>query len=611
MKFDKRLFKMKIRSCSLLVFLFLLAASSCWLLPDKALAAHGVSIDGKLKYPADFTQFAYTSNKAGKGGNVILHALGSFDKMNPFTLKGNPPEGLTELVFETLASPSMDEPFAQYGLIAKDIELAEDRMSVTFTLNEEARFSDGSPITPEDIKFSLETLKGQDAHPFFTSYYQDISHAEIINASQIRFHFARPNREIHMIAGQLPVISKAFYQQHHFAAAGMIPPVGSGPYIISDFKHGKSITYKRNPAYWGNDIPCRRGMFNFDTITFKYFQDQVVAVEAFKAGEFDFMHVNIAKQWARDLVGSQFDSAKIIKELFPHKNNQGMQAFVFNIRKPLFQDIRVRQALGMAFDFDRTNKTLFFGQYTQTQSYFSNSELAASGLPRGLELEILQPFKDQVPAEVFTTPITPVKTGSPQALRNNLRTAMKLLADAGWTINNGKLTDKDGKPFAFEILLSSPSFERVMGDFAKNLQTLGIHATYRTIDQALYVQRLQNFDFDMTVEVFGQSQSPGNEQRDFWTSAAADRKGSRNIIGIKNPVVDQLVDRIIYATTQEELTASCKALDRVLWYNYYLIPNWYLATYRLSFWNKFSRPETLPLYYTPFQLLMTWWEKGK
>lgn len=610
MKFDKRFLNMKIRSCSLLVLLFLLAASpSCRLFPGLALAAHGVSIDGKLKYPAGFAQFAYTSDKAAKGGDVILHGLGSFDKMNPFTMKGNPPEGLTELVFETLASPSLDEPFAEYGLIAKDIELAEDRMSVTFTLDEKARFSDGSPVTPEDVKFSLETLKSQDAHPFFASYYQDISHAEIISPSQIRFHFARPNREIHMIAGQLPVFSKAFYRKHPFASSDMTPPVGSGPYTVSDFKQGKSITYKRNPDYWGNDIACRRGMFNFGTITFKYFQDQIVAVEAFKAGEFYFMHVNIAKQWARDLVGSQFDSGKIIKELFPHKNNQGMQAFVFNIRKPLFQDIRVRQALGMAFDFERTNKTLFFDQYTQTQSYFSNSDLAATALPQDLELEILQPFKDQVPAEVFTTPITPVKTGSAQALRNNLRTAMKLLSQAGWTIHNGKLTDKDGKPFEFEILLSSPSFERVMADFAKNLQTLGINATYRSIDQALYVQRMQNYDFDMTVEVFGQSQSPGNEQRDYWTSAAADRKGSRNIIGIKNPVVDKLVDRIIYATTQEELTASCKALDRVLWYNYYLIPNWYLATYRLAFWNKFSRPETLPFNYTPFQLLMTWWAK--
>jgi microcin C transport system substrate-binding protein len=591
--------------------LLLFAAVLGTTLPSPVQAAHGVSIDGKLKYPAGFKQFDYTSDKAVRGGDLILHALGSFDKMNPFTLKGTPPEGLAELVFETLAVASLDEPFAEYGLLAKDIELAKDRMSVTFTLNEKARFSDGSPVTVEDVQFSLQTLKSQDAHPFYGSYYQDISHAEILSPSQIRFHFAKPNREIHMIAGQLPVFPKSFYQAHPFASSDMTPPVGSGPYIVSDFKQGKSITYSRNPAYWGNDIACRRGMFNFNTITLKFFQDQIVAVEAFKAGEFDFMHVNIAKQWARDLQGNSFDSGKIKKELFAHRNNQGMQAFIFNLRKPLFADIRVRRALGLAFDFERTNKTLFFDQYTQTQSYFSNSELAATGLPQGLELEMLQPFKDQVPAEVFTTPITPVQTGSAQALRDNLRTAMKLLAEAGWTIKDGRLTNKEGQQFTFDILLSSAAFERVMADFTKNLQTLGINATYRTIDPALYVRRMQNFDFDMTVEVFGQSQSPGNEQRDYWTSAAADRNGSRNTIGIKNPVVDQLVDRIIYAATQEELTAACKALDRVLWYNYYVIPNWYLATYRLAFWDKFSRPETAPLYYNPFQLLMTWWEKGK
>ncbi|MBI5557010.1 MAG: ABC transporter substrate-binding protein [Deltaproteobacteria bacterium] len=576
--------------------------------PAQSLAAHGISIDGKLKYPPGFEQFAYTSAKAVKGGDLILHSLGSFDKMNPYTLKGTAPDGLTDLVFETLASPSLDEPFAEYGLIAKDIELAGDRMSVTFTLNEKARFSDGAPVTPQDVQFSLETLKSQEAHPFYASYYQDISHAEILGPSQIRFHFARPNREIHMIAGQLPVLNKAFYQKHPFAEPDMTPPVGSGPYVVSDFKQGKSITYKRNPDYWGNDLPSRRGMFNFDTVTFKFFKDQIVAVEAFKAGEFDFMHVNIAKQWARDLQGPLFDSGKIIKDNVPHKNDQGMQAFIFNLRKPLFEDIRVRRAIGLAFDFERTNKTLFFDQYTQTQSYFSNSQLAATGLPQGLELEMLEPFRSQVPAEVFTTPITAVKTGSPQELRDNLRIAIKLLSEAGWTIKDGKLADKDGKTFEFEILLSSSSFERVMADFSKNLETLGIKATYRTIDPALYVRRMQNFDFDMTVEVFGQSQSPGNEQRDYWTSIAADRNGSRNTIGIKNPVVDKLVDRIIYATTQEELTAACKALDRVLWHNYYVVPNWYLATYRLAFRDKFARPETLPLYYAPFQLLMTWWK---
>ena len=577
--------------------------------PQQVQAAHGISIDGKLKYPPDFSRFDYTSPEAVKGGSLVLHSLGSFDKMNPFTLKGAAPDMLTELVFETLAVPSLDEPFAAYGLIAEDIELAEDKMSVIFTLNPQAKFADGSAVTADDVKFSLEIFKSGKAHPFYAAYYQDISHAEILGPQKIQFHFARANREIHMIASQMPVLSKRFYTDKPFDSPDMTPPLGSGPYIVSDFKQGKTLTYTRNDTYWGKDLPCRQGMYNFDTITFKYFKDQIVSVEAFKANEFDFMHVNIAKQWARDLKGPRFDSGEIVKELFPHKNNQGMQAFIFNTRKAIFADSRVRRALGLAFDFDKTNKTLFFNQYTQSHSYFSNSTLAATGLPQGLELHYLEPFRDQLPKEVFTTPLMPVKTGSPQALRQNLRQAKKLLAEAGWKVRNQKLQNDKNQPFTFEILLVSPSFERVMADYVKNLHILGIAANYRTIDPALYVQRMQNFDFDMTVEVFGQSQSPGNEQRDFWTTEAADRQGSRNTIGIKNPVVDALVDKIIYATTQEELTAACKSLDRVLWHNYYLVPNWYLATYRLTYWNKFNRPKVLPLYYTPFHELMTWWQK--
>ncbi len=577
--------------------------------PQQCQAAHGVSIDGKLKYPADFNHFDYTSDQAQPGGTLVLHSLGSFDKMNPFTLKGSAPDGLSELVFESLAEGSLDEPFAAYGLIAKDIELAEDKMSVTFTLHEKAQFSDGSPVTVDDVKFSLETLKGGKAHPFYATYYHDISHAEILSEDKIRFHFVQANREIHMIASQMPVMSKQFYVKHPFDTLGMTPPLGSGPYIVSDFKQGKSITYTKNPNYWAKDLPCRRNMFNFDTITYKYFKDQIVSVEAFKAGEFDFMHVNIAKQWARDLQGSRFDSGEIIKKLFPHKNNQGMQAFIFNIRKPIFSDKRVRQALGLAFDFEKTNKTLFFNQYTQSHSYFSNSELAATGLPQGLELQYLEPFRDKLAAEIFTTPLNPVKTSSPQAMRQNLRAARKLLAEAGWTVKNKKLVNDKDQPFTFEIILRLPSFARVMAYYVKNLKKLGIDANYRIIDQTLYVRRMQSFDYDMTVQVFGQSQSPGNEQRSYWTTEAADREGSRNTIGIKNPVVDALVDKIIYASTQEELSAACKALDRVMWYNYYLVPNWYLATYRLAFWDKFYRPEVLPLYYSPFKELMTWWGK--
>jgi microcin C transport system substrate-binding protein len=483
-------------------------------------------------------------------------------------------------------------------------------LSVAFTIDERARFSDGTPVTVEDVKFSLETLKSDMAHPFYQSYLQDITRAEILDRSRVRFHFAKVNRELHMIASERPVFSKAFYSAHPFNDPSMTPPLGSGPYMVTKVNPGKSITYRRNPDYWAQDHPTRRGMFNFETITYKYFKDQIVSVEAFKANEFDFMYVNIAKQWVRDLVGPKFDSGLIKKEMLPHKNNAGMQGFVFNIRNPLFNDRRVRMALGLAFGFEWANSKLFFNQYTRSSSYFSNSDLAAVGLPQGLEMDYLQPFKKVLPPEVFTKELTPFATTPPSSLRANLRQAKKLLVEAGWTVRNGRLVNKDSTPFEFEILLVSPSFERVMAGYVKNLEKLGIQADYRTIDPALYIDRLNRFDFDMTVHVFGQSQSPGNEQRDFWHSSAADRPGSRNLVGIKDPVVDHLVDKIIYAERQEELTAACKALDRVLWYGYYVVPNWYLARHRVAFWNRFGRPDTLPLYYSPMQLLMTWWMKS-
>lgn len=599
----------KLSRATLLIAIFTIFFASGHITATPSYAAHGISIDSNLKYGPDFSRFDYTSEKAAKGGKVILHGLGSFDKMNPFTLKGSAPDGLETLVFESLCVQSLDEPFAEYGLLAEDIKLADDGMSVTFTLRSEAEFANGDPVTAEDVKYSLDTLKGPKAHPFYAAYYKDIEEAEILGERKIRFHFIKPNRELHLIAGQMPVFPKEYYKRHGWGSRGLNPPMGSGPYVISDFKEGKSITYSRNSDYWGKDLACRQGMFNFNTITFKYFRDQIVSVEAFKSHAFDFMPINIAKQWARDLNGEKFDRGLIKKEYFPHKNNAGMQGLVFNTRNPLFQDRRVRRALNLAFNFQKINKTLFFDQYTQTDSYFSNSELAAQGVPTGLELEYLEPFRDQLPPEVFTTPPTPVKGGSPIQVRKNLRKAQKLLREAGWKVQDSVLTNSKGRRFQFEILLSSSSFERVMADYVENLEVLGIKADYRTIDPALYSRRMQTFDFDMTVNVFSQSQNPGNEQRNYWGSEAADRQGSRNLIGIKNPVVDKLIDRIIYADNRKELRAACHALDRVLWYNYYVVPNWYLGKHRITYWDKFGQPDTLPVYYQPLQLLLTWWVK--
>jgi microcin C transport system substrate-binding protein len=588
--------------CALLTGLLLAAASH-------VLAAHGISIDGKLKYRADFTHFDYTSDQAKKGGDLVLHGLGGFDKMNPFTLKGEEPDGLGALVFETLAVSSLDEPFAEYGLVARDIELAEDRMSVTFTLNERARFSDGTPITAEDVKFSFETLMGDKANPRYQFYYKDIKKVEVLAPLKVRFHFSQKNRELHMIAAQLPVLSKKFYTEHPFGESSLVAPVASGPYTVAEFKPGKSITYKRNPDYWAKDLPVRKNMFNYDTITYKYYKDQSVSLEAFKAGEFDFMLVNVAKQWATDLDGEKFDKQLILKEKLSHKNNQGMQGFVMNTRKPLFADRRVRKALCLAFDFEWTNESLFHGQYTRSNSYFSNSQLAATGTPEGLELGYLNPFKGKIPPEVFTQPLQPFSTAPPGSLRKNLRLAKKLLNEAGWQVKDGRLVNEKGEPFEFEILLYSPFFVRVIEPYTLNLAKLGIKATIRKVDVALYIRRVKNFEFDMMVNVFGQSQSPGNEQIDYWHSSSADRQGSGNLAGIKDEAVDKLVEKIIYAETQEELTAACKALDRVLWYGYYVVPNWYINYHRVAYWNKFAKPAKLPTYYSSDQALLTWWVK--
>lgn len=589
-------------------------------------AAHGVSIDGNLKYAADFKKFDYVSDDAVKGGQLSLHALGSFDKMNPFTLKGTAPFGIDMFVFEPLAVGSLDEPFAEYGLIAKDIEVADDRMSVIFTINEEARFSDGSAVTPEDVRFSLSMLKSDKVHPFYPVYYQDIKEAKVLDVHRVQFIFKSPeqkaqesnpkpmppNRELPMIAAQIPVMSKAFYEKHPFAGEGsktMVAPIGSGPYVVSQVNQGKSITYKRNPNYWAGNHPVRKGTYNFDTITINYYKDQVVAVEAFKAGEFDFMMVNIAKQWARDMVGKRFDSGELIKKSYPHQNNAGMQGFLMNSRRQIFQDVRVRKAMGLALDFQWTNKSLFYEQYTRTTSFFSNSYLAATGLPTGLELSYLELFRKDLPPEVFTTPLSSPDSTDKGGMRGNLRKARKLLQDAGWTIQDGVLRNKEGKEFRFEILLVSPFFERVMAPYARNLEKLGMVVDYRSIDPALYTDRVQNFDYDMIVHVYGQSLSPGNEQKNFWHSESADHPGSKNLAGIKDPIVDQMVNKIIYAQTQEELTAACKALDRILWYGYYLVPNWYLNVHRLAYRNIFQQPDVLPLYYNYFQFLMTWWSK--
>lgn len=587
-----------------------LAVSLLLLATSPALAGHGLSLDGKLKYGPEFKGFDYTSPAAKVGGTLTLHGLGSYDKMNPFTLKGSAPDMLGSLVFETLAVHSLDEPFSQYGLIAGDITVADDRLSVTYTLRPEARFSDGSPVTAEDVAFSFEMLKSEKASPFYKIFWRDVARAEVLDPRKVRFHFAQKNRELAMITGELPILQKKFFLKHPFGEDDLTIPVGSGPYVVESFDAGKTITFKRNPDYWGWKLPVRRGLYNFERMVVKFFRDPTVALEAFKAGEFDFVHVYNSKEWARDYIGEKFDRGQIVKETLAHKNSAGMQGFVFNLRRNLFQDIRVREALALAFDFEWSNQNLFYGQYTRSPSYFSNSDLAASGAPDAAELVLLEPLRAKLPPAVFQSVQPPPSTTPPASLRDNLIKAKELLTRAGWTLGPDKvLVDGKGNRFQFETLLVNPAFERIMAPFAANLKKLGIVINYRSVDPSLYQQRVDAFDYDMIVHVFGQSPSPGNEQRDFWHSSAADVKGSHNLIGIKDPAVDALVEKLIYAETREALVTACRALDRVLLAGHYVVPHYHIPYHRLAWWNRFARPETVPLYYQPGDWLLAWWSR--
>jgi microcin C transport system substrate-binding protein len=585
-----------------------------WSLVIEVPAAPSAALGYTPYYEPGFKNFNYVNPDAPKGGELILSGVGNFDSFNPYLLKGIAATGLS-LVFETLMEKSQDEPFSLYGLVAEDIELAKDELSVTFRLNPQARFTDGSPVTAADVKFSFDTLKSEHAHPQYRIYWNDIQAAEIIDNRNIRFRFAKKNPELHLIAAEIPVFAQASVAGKAFDTIVTKPLLASGPYVIDQYQMGKYITYKRNPHYWAKDLNTRRGMHNFERITFKYYQDREISLEALKSGEFDFMAVYESKAWARDYIGPKFDSGEIKKTELPHSNNAGMQGFVFNLRRPIFQDIRVRQAINLAFDFEWANKNLFFDQYERCDSYFSNSDLAARGLPSEAELALLKPLSEQFPEQFPQTSLTqvwqPVSTKSPYSLRANLRQAQKLLTEAGWYLQNGVLQNKAGVHLEFEALLAQKGFERILAPFARNLEKLGIKLNYRTVDVALYQRRQDTFDFDLVVTIFGQSQSPGNELRSMWHSSAADQEGSNNLIGLKNPLVDALIEKVIYASNRQALVTAVHALDRVMLAGEYVIPNWYTGRHRIAYWNKFGQPSKQPLYYQAEDWVMrTWWQQG-
>jgi len=567
-------------------------------------AKHGLALHGEPNYPANFTHFNYVSPDAPKGGDLRLASVGTFDNLNPFILKGIAAAD-AGMVFEKLMESSLDEPFSQYGWLAENVTVANDRSWVSYKLRSQARFHDGKPVTADDVIFSFETLRDK-GHPFYRSYYKDVLSAEKLGPLEVKFTFKGTNNtELPLIMGQLPVMAKHFWKGKEFSATTVEPILGSGPYKIESVTPGRSMTLRRVADWWGKDIPVNKGRYNFDTIHYDYYRDATVAIEAFLAGKYDVRLENIAKEWATAYTSPAVKEGLIIKKEFPNELPSGMQGFVFNLRREVFKDKRVREALNYAFDFEWSNKTVAFGAYKRSRSYFENSELAARGLPSPDELKILEPYKGKIPDDVFTTEYNPPKTDGSGDARANLRKAAEILKQAGWNLKDGKLINAQGKPLSFEILSESPAFERWIQPFLRNLERLGVQARYRIVDAAQYQSLIDNFEYDMVVSVFSQSLSPGNEQRDYWSSAKADQKGGRNLIGVKEPVVDELVEKIIHAPDRPTLITLCHALDRVLQWSYYVIPHWYTGAYRVAYWDMFGQPAIMPKYGLAFE--DAWW----
>lgn len=573
-------------------------------LAQESISSHGLSICGDLKYPADFKHFDYVNPTAPKGGTMRLGVVGTtFDSFNPFIVKGNPAANSAAL-WDSLMTPALDEANTEYGLIAERVEVAKDRSWVTYHLRKEARFHDGSPITPDDVIWTFNALR-EKGQPFYRAYYADVKKVEKVGENGVKFTLASTdNQELPQIIGQMRILPKAWFEKHEFDKTSLEPPLGSGPYKVDSVDPGRSVTYRRVADYWGKDLPVNRGRHNMDVLVYDYYRDQTVALEAFKAGRYDFRVESSSKDWATAYDGPGLREKLIAKEEIPDENPDGMQGFGYNTRRPIFQDPRVRQALAYAFDFEWSNKNLFYGAYTRTRSYFENSPFAATGLPKGEELEMLENYRGKIPDTVFTTEYNPPKYDGSGNIRDGLREALRLLREAGWEIKNQRLVNKQGQPFEFEILLASAQFERIVLPFAENLKRLGITARVRTVDTAQYQRRMDSFDFDMTVVLFPESLHPGNEQREFWNSAKADEEGSRNLIGIRDPVVDDLVEKIIAAPDCDRLVARVRALDRVLQFGYYVIPNWHTRVTRIAYWTKFKRPATNAKYGIA---LDAWW----
>ncbi|MBT3510088.1 MAG: ABC transporter substrate-binding protein [Nitrospina sp.] len=592
------------------ILLLLIIAQQAWGAPQ-----HGLSLYGPedLKYKSG-QHYDHANPNAPKGGSLVLSDFGAFTKLNPASLKGVIAPGISQLVFQTAMDSSTDdkEAFSIYGHLVEKVELAEDRLSMTYTLYKQARFSDGHPLTADDFVFSFNLIKDPEYHPFFKEYFKDIKSIEKIDAHTVRYHFSIYNQELPLITGQMVIFPKHIYgaKKKSFGADFDDIAIASGPYTVEKYEYGKYITFKRDPNWWGNDIAINQGRYNFDRVTYKIYLDPVAQREAFKGEEFDMQLINSSRDWALDYKGDFVKKGYYIRGEFPHSRVAGMQGFAMNMRNEIFQSRKVRAAVAMAFDFEWSNKNLFYGQYTRNECYFDNNpEMKAQGLPQGevkaLLLDLRKKHKSHVPKTALTKPVG--APGQGQSAAKNNQVANALLDSAGWKIGADGIRTKGNQRLQFELLLAGPGFQRIAEPYKINLKKIGVHLDIKVVQIAEYEERLRNFKYDMIVASFMQSRSPGNEQRSLWGGEAAIMPGSRNYMGIKNPAIDELIDGIIKAKTRKDLIIHIHALDRILTHQFYMVPHWYISYDRAVYWNKFSRPKINPSQSSILNNLLQWW----
>jgi microcin C transport system substrate-binding protein len=598
--------------CSFLLALTVLAGNG------PAWAAHGYALWGDLKYPSDFSNFDYVNPAAPKGGELRLVSnlrSSTFDKYNPFTIKGSAPAYLSDLMFDALLAGPLDETASGYGLLAQDVSVAADGMSVTFVLRPEARFHNGDPVLAADVKHSYDMLMGPYTSPAYKTLLEDVAGIDILSERSLRYRFKKPNRELPLTVGGLPVFSRSWGLEggkpKRFDAVVMDIPIGSGPYRVGPVRFGKDITYVRDPAYWAKDLNVRRGMGNFDRITVKIYKDNTAKLEALKAGEFDLMRFFSAGDWARRVNGKKFDSGELIKGEFKHRLPSGFQSYVINTRRDKFKDVRVREALGLAIDYEWMNRQMFYGAYQRVRGLFGNTDCQASGLPGPQELAILEPWRSQIAPAAMDAMFAPPRTDGAGSLRDNLRRARDLLGQAGWTVQNGVLRNQKGEAMVIDYLDSNEGGARVVAPWARNLEKLGIKLNYRAVDFALYQQRLSKFEFDIISLAYGGTHSPGQEYADMFGSKAGVTEDSGNMAGVSSPAIDAIIARMTSAKTKADLLPACRALDRVISHSHYLIPQWTATTHRMAFNDKrLGRPGQVPPYSSgEGWVINTWWAR--